>query len=302
MPARVNIGRKKAVRNHRRRRFDPRRKSNRSGNPIIRKAISKAKATTRKVNAKNKQLYRPSFIPASCVIKSKTLTGYSNVSLFGTSGVGESGDPIEWHLIRPLNLTRVSNAAPSKTDRQSDSIWARNTKFELNIFPSKAYHQNFQVRVCYGYFKGDVGVGSQQLSAATMKTIYPGITDKLNDKDNSGKTDFYWKWEKTLYLSPNFIYDSDLEEGDHMGNDRTLIANWRTKRLFLNFNYNRKQTYANSDADSLNGYLPIIAIQCKPQPGNNQFTRPSVPAGGETGAYPSPRMSVMSTTYFSDIH
>ena len=64
MAGRVNIGRKKATRNHRRRRFDARRKSNRSGNPIIRKAISKAKATTRKLMLKtsnyiDRHLYPP---------------------------------------------------------------------------------------------------------------------------------------------------------------------------------------------------------------------------------------------------
>jgi hypothetical protein len=271
-------------------------------NPIVRKALRKARRTQHKVNRKNKQLWRPSFIPASCIIKQHNAAGLDNAALFGTSGVGETGDPIEWHLIKPLDLTRASNATPDETARQSDCIWARNCKYSINVFPDKFLKQTFQIRVVYGYFKGDAAVGTQGLTAALMKGVYPDINDRLNDNDNDGKKDFYFKYQKIYTMTPRQIYDQDTEEGDHMGDDRVLVANWHPKFISGNFNFNRKQTYANADSDSLNGWMPIIAIQCKALPGGNQFTRPTVPGGSTTGAYPSPRFSIKATTYFSDVH
>ena len=272
------------------------------GNPIMKKAVKKAKKTQAQVARKNRQLWRPSFIPASSIIKQHNLTGYDNAALFGTSGVGESGDPIEWHLMKPLFLTRAGGTSPSETERQSDCIWARNCRFNIDVFPGKQVKQTFQLRVLYGYFKGDAGVGTQNLTAAAMKGIYPDIHDRPSDDESDGKKDFYWKHQRTYTMSPRQIYDEDTEEGDHTGADRVLVANWHPIHIKGNFNFNRKQTYSNADADSLNGWMPIIAIQCKPLPGGNSFTRPSVPGGGETGAFPCPRLHIKATTYFSDIY
>lgn len=274
--------------------------STHGANPIVRKAVKKAKRTQAQVHKKNRQLWRPSFIPASSVIKQHNAAGYDNAALFGTSGVGESGDPIEWHLIKPLFLTRAGGTAPDETNRQSDSIWARNCRWNIDIFPPKTCKQTFQIRIVQGYFKGDAGVGTQNLTQAVMKNIYPDIHDRLNDEDNTGKKDFYWKYQRTYTLSPKQIYDEDTEEGDHAGADRILVANWHPVHLKGNFNFNRKQTFANADADSLNGWMPVIGIQCKALPGGNQFTRPSVPGGANTGAFPCPRLHIKSTTYFSD--
>lgn len=271
-------------------------------NPIVRKALRKARKTQHKVNKKNKQLWRPSFIPASCIIKQHNAAGYDNAALFGTSGVGEAGDPIEWHLIKPLALNRSDSTAPDETNRQSDCIWARNCKWNISVFPDKFLLQTFQMRIVYGYFKGDSGVGTQGLTAASMKNIYPDINDRLNDQDNDGKRDFYWKHSKIYTVSPKQIYDQDTEEGDHMGADRVLVANWHPLHMSGNFNFNRKQTFSSGDSDSLNGWTPVIAIQLKTLPGGNQLTRPTVPGGGTTGAYPCPRLHIKSTTYFSDVH
>lgn len=273
-----------------------------AGNPIMKKAVKKARKTQAQVAKKNRQLWRPSFIPASSIIKQHVATGYDNASLFGSDGMLQPAtDPIEWHLIKPLQLTRAGGSTPDETNRQSDAIWARNCRFNIDVFPGKRCKQTFQIRILYGYFKGDSGVGTQGLTASSMKNIYPKIHDGSNDQDNDGKRDFYWKHQRTYTMSPKQIYDEDTEEGDHNGADRVLVANWHPLHIKGNFNFNRKQSFTNADADSLNGWMPIIAIQCKPLPGGTQFTRPTLPNGDDIGGSPSPRFHINSTTYFSDI-
>lgn len=239
--------------------------------------------------------------PTHAVIKCNRLSGYDDVSLFGTSSMQGSSDPIEWHMIHPLHLTRVSNAAPNDNARQSNTINARNCSVKFEVFPSKRLIQNFQIRICYGYWTGDAAAGTSQLTADMLKTIYPHINDTLFDRDTPAKQDFKWKYTRTYTLTPRQIYDEDTEEGDHAGADRTLVANWTPRRFKVNFKFNRRHTYANADADSLNGWQPIIAIQCKACPGGNQFTRPTVPGGADYGNYPGPRMSIASSTYFNDV-
>lgn len=257
----------------------------------------------RKVANKNKVLWRPSFIPASSVIKQDLLTGYDNQSLFGNDGVMQgSSDPIEWHFIRPLNLNRVAGTNPDDKARQSNAIWGRNTRLEWFCVPSKRNIHGFQMRVCYGYYKGDSNQAVQGLNVDNLKSLYPNINDKLNDRDHEGKSDFYWKSTKTYTFTATQVFDEDTEEGDHTGPDRTLVALHKPRKGFLNFRYNRKYTYETSDGDSLNGYMPIIAIQCKPLPGGAQLTRPTLPSSADVGANPSPRISISCSTYFSDIH
>lgn len=280
----------------------PRRRHN-TRNPVVRKAISKANKVTRKVQKKNRVTFRPSFIPASCIIKNLTLTGYDDQSLFGNDGVMQgASDPIEWHMIKPLNINRVAMTNPDPKARQSDSIWARNTKFKMEVFPSKRNIHGCQIRVVYGYYKGDSNQAIQGLSVDNLKSIYPKINDKLQDREHSGKQDFYWKNSQTWTFTPHQVFDEDTEEGDHTGVDRVLVALHKPHTFYANFNYNRKMTYENDDGDSLNGYLPIIAVQCKPIPGGSQLTRPTLPASADYGNNPSPRVSIDCSTYFSDIH
>ena len=241
--------------------------------------------------------------PVHAVVKSKTLTGYDNVSLFGSDGMLQPAtDPIEWHLIKPLNLNRVANTEPDDNDRQANTIFARNASCHMEVFPSKRYLGNFQIRICYGYFRGDNSVGSQTLTSTNMKTIYPEINTKLWDRDHAGKQDFKWKYQKTYTLCPRQVYDEDTEEGDHTGADRVLVANWMPRKFRMNFKFNRRHTFANSDGDSLDGWMPIIAIQCKQIPGGLQFTRPSLPTSADTGSNPGPRFEIATTTYWSDVH
>ena len=261
--------------------------------------VGKKKA---KAGSKPRRYKRKFTRPANAIVKCHNAAGYQDVSLFGSDGMLQpAGDPIEWHLIKPLALNRVANSAPDDNDRQSNTIYVRNCSTSIEVLPSKRYLGPIQIRLCMGWYKGDNAAGTQALTAANMKTIYPNINDHLFDRDHQGKQDFKWIWQRTYTLGPKNIYDEDTEEGDHTGADRVLVANWMPKKMKVNFRFNRKHTFANADADSLDGWQPLIAIQCKPLPGGLQFTRPTLPASADTGSNPGPRFVIKSATYFSDI-
>lgn len=276
------------------------RKSTGVKNPIMKKAVAKARRTQRKVNRKNKVTFKPSFIPASCIIKNNTLTGWDNQAVFGTAPAGgEAYDPKVWQIIRPLNLNRSATDYEGVA-RTTNAIWARNTKFDIEILPSKRCLGGFQFRMIYGYFKGDSNVATQGLTSDGLKTIYPHINSRLQDKEHAGKSDFYWKHKETHTIVPHQIFDEN--GSDDKTGDEVMVALYKPKTIYGNFHYNRKITYENSDGDSQNGWLPMIAFQCLPLPGHNGLTRPSVPSGADTGNNPCPRVSLRCSTYFSDIH
>ena len=237
------------------------------------------------------------------VIKGHKFAGHDDMSLFGTAPAGgESYDPKEWYIFSPLMLNRVSNATPSDTNRQSDTIFARNSRAEFQFIPSKRCIQGFQVRVCAGYFKGDDNKGTQGLVSNDLKVIYPEIHTKLQTKQNKATDDFKWNYSRTYTFVPKQIYDEDTEEGDHTGADRVLVALWTPKTIKVNFKYFAKKTFESADGDSLNGWNPIIALQCKPLEGGTAFTRPTLPASADVGVNPSPRIHSSMLTYFSDIY
>lgn len=271
-------------------------------NPIMKKAVAKARRTQRKVNAKNRVNFKPSFIPASCIIKNDTLSGWQDVSVFGTPDGGQT-DPTEWQIIRPLNMNRYAPTHQLAYDgkvRTTNAIWARNTKFDLEIMPQKTNLGGFQIRMIYGYFKGDSNVATQGLTAAGLKVLYPNINSRLSDREVEGKQDFYWKHKETHTIMPHQIYDENGSD-DKTGVE-AMVALYRPKTIYGNFHYNRKITYENSDGDSQDGWLPMIAFQVKPLPGLNQLTRPTIPSDPNHGNNPAPRLNLRCSTYFSDIH
>lgn len=241
--------------------------------------------------------------PSNMVVtKAHKFAGHDDMSLFGTAPAGgESYDPVEWYLFNPLTLNRVSNATPSDNNRQSDAIFARNTRGEFQFIPSKRCIQGFQVRVCTGFFKGDDNVGTQGLTKNILKTIYPDIHTKLSTKENPATDDFKWNYSRTYTFVPKQIYDEDTEEGDHTGADRVLVALWTPKTIKVNMKYYRKHTFESADGDSLNGWNPICCIQCKPLEGGTGFTRPTLPSSADVGVMPSPRIHSSMVTYFNDI-
>lgn len=276
----------------------PRRRSNRSSNPIIRKAQAKAAKTQRKVAKKNRVTYRPSFIPATCIIKNQTLANWQNQSIFGTNDGGQT-DPTTWQIIRPLNMNRVATDYDG-VNRTTNSIWARNTRYDIELMPAKKCLGGFQFRIVHGYFKGDSNVATQGLTAGGLAIIYPDINSRLSDRQHAGKSDFYIKHKETHTFVPQQIYDENGSD-DSVGAE-DMVALYRPRTFFNNFPYNRKITYENSDGDSQNGWLPFIAFQCKPLPGQNMLTRPNVPSGADHGTNPGPRVNLRCSTYFSDIH
>ena len=236
-------------------------------------------------------------------VKAHKFAGHDDMSLFGTAPAGgESYDPKEWYIFSPLMLNRVANSAPSQNNRQSDTIFARNSRAEFQFIPSKRCIQGFQVRVCMGYFKGDDNKGTQGLVSNDLKTIYPEIHTKLQTRENPATDDFKWNYSRTYTFVPKQIYDEDTEEGDHTGADRVLVALWTPKTIKCNFKYNSKKTYESADGDSLNGWNPIICLQCKPLEGGTGFTRPTLPASADTGINPGPRIHSSMLTYFSEIY
>lgn len=269
-------------------------------------AYNRRKARRTTVGKKRKAPVRRRGIPRGpgtmTVVKAHKFAGHDDMSLFGTApGGGESYDPKEWYFFSPLTMNRVSNAAPSEKDRQSDNIFAKNTRAEFQFIPSKRCIQGIQIRACYGYFKGDDNVGTQGLTTTILKAIYPDIHTKLQTKENVATADFKWNYQRTYTMIPRQIYDEDTEEGDHTGADRVLVALWTPKTIKLNMPYNRRQSYESADGDSLNGWNPIIAIQCKPLEGGTGFTRPTLPASADVGVNPGPRIHSSMVTYFTDL-
>lgn len=236
-------------------------------------------------------------------IKAHKFAGHDNMSLFGTAPAGgETNDPVEWYIFSPLMLNRVANSAPSQNNRQSDTIFARNSRAEFQFIPSKRCLQGFQVRVCSGFFKGDDNKGTQGLVKNDLKVIYPDIHTKLYTRENAATADFKWNYSKTYTFVPKQIYDEDTEEGDHTGADRVLVALWTPKTIKINQKHFSKKTYEGSDGDSLNGWNSIIAVQCKPLEGGTQFSRPTIPSSADTGNNPGPRIHSSMVTYFSEIY
>lgn len=236
-------------------------------------------------------------------VKAHKFAGHDDMSLFGIApSGGEIHDPKEWYIFAPLMLNRVANSAPSQNNRQSDTIFARNSKAEFQFIPSKRCIQGFQVRVVCGFFKGDDNKGTQGLVSNDLKTIYPDINTKLYTRENSATADFKWKYSKVYTFVPKQIYDEDTEEGDHVGADRVLVALWTPKTIHVNQKHFSKKTYESADGDSLNGWNSIIALQCKPLEGGTAFTRPTLPSQADNGTNPGPRIHSSMVTYFSEIY
>lgn len=270
----------------------------RSSNPVVRRAVAKANKKVAKARKNTRNFQKPSFVPATCIIKNNHLTGWQNQSVFGTNDGGQS-DPTTWQMIRPLNLNRVATDYDGK-NRTVNAIWARNTRYDIEIMPAKKCLGGFQLRVVHGYFKGDSNVATQGLTGSGMNVIYPNINSRLSDREHAGKSDFYFKHKETHTFTPSQIYDENGSD-DSIAAEQ-MVALYRPKTIYGNFNYNRKITYENSDGDSQNGWLPFIGFQCKPLPGQNMLTRPNLPSEADHGTNPGPRINLRCSTYFSDIH
>lgn len=215
----------------------------------------------------------------------------------------------KWKVLHPLNLSKQvgATAANDWGDRESSKIYAKNTTFQMRVTPDPLFLEPFYVRVLAGYFKGDDNVGTQGITEASMGVLYPEI-DSGKYTRNTGQRDFYWKYENTRLICPKQIYDSN-------GSDNATTAMGQVEAaepmkalvcpvdMKYNFIHNRVHSYEDSDGDSLQGWTPIIAIQCVPLQGSTKFDRKTLE--GDTtviGTRPGPILDIVMTSYFNDCH
>lgn len=164
------------------------------------------------------------------------------------------------------------------------------------------------MRLMAGYYKGDDNAGTQGagLLPVTLKTLYPEINEMPYTK-NAGQRDYYWKYKKTFNFCPKQLYDGVDETSLIAGQpDKSHVTNslWMPKTIKYNFRFNRVHEYEDADGDSLNGWTPLIVLQCMPLEGGTGFTRPDIESDQNTnkGASPSPVLHTSMITYFNDCH
>ena len=104
-------------------------------------------------------------------------------------------------------------------------------------------------------------------------------------------------------MCPKQLYDGD---GNYPGaeNDSQISkALWLPKEIRYNFKMNRLYDYESQDGDSLQGWMPLIAIQAKPLEGGTGWTRPDIVTDWEnSGAMQGPLLHTSMITYFNDCH
>lgn len=214
-----------------------------------------------------------------------------------------------FYTMFPLNLNRTNANAPANdwADRESSKIYARNCTFQMRVKPDNLFLEPFYIRILAGYFKGDDNVGTQGLTNASLKSLYPEIDTGIYTK-HTGQRDFYWKYQKRRLVCPKQIYDANGSDdadpipgvplsGEPM---RALVCPFT---MNYNFKFNRIHEYEGGDGDSLQGWTPVIAVQCLPLEGNDPFQRKTLE--GDTtkpGSRPGPILDIVATTYFNDCH
>lgn len=239
----------------------------------------------------------------SVIVKRHAFTGLDRIMPFGMNVSNVSLD--SFRLFFPLHLSKstANSNADDFNNRESNRIYARNCQFWCNIQPRTTCIEPFQIRIMAGYFKGDDNTGTGQLTSQALKTLYPEIND-LPYTRNTGQRDFYWKYTRTYNMCPKQLYngtDETYPAPDESQADRAL---WLPKDLKYNFRFNRLYDYEDDEGDSINGWTPLIAVQCLPLEGGTAFTRPDIETNisGNVGAYPGPLMHVSMVTYFNDCH
>lgn len=240
----------------------------------------------------------------SVIVKRHAFPGMDRIRPFGNSVdgliVGQT-----FRVFYPLLMAKsVSNSnADDFGNRESNRIYARNCKFTCNVQPPPTLTEPFQIKMMCGYFKGDDNIGTGQLTNAQLKTLYPEIHNFPYTK-NVGQRDFYWKYTKIITMCPKQLYngtDETYPAEDESQADRAL---WMPRTINYNFKFNKLFTYETDEGDALNGWVPLIALQCQPLEGGTAFTRPNNEAGfsDPKGANPGPLLHMNMVTYFNDCH
>lgn len=267
--------------------------------------VGTTKATKAQLT-KVKRLAVKTALNRSVIIKRHPFPGIDRVIPFGTSVSGLVSNQT-FKIFYPLQLPKSSanSNADDFNNRESNRIYARNCSFQCHIQPRSLTLEPFQIKMMCGYFKGDDNLGTGQLTEAQLKALYPEINN-LPYTRNNGQRDFYWKYVKTWTLCPRQLYDGVAEHMPGVMDDQSQVnrALWLPKQINYNFKFNKLFTYESDEGDALNGWMPLIAIQCLPLEGGTAFTRPDLEGdlSAAAGSYPSPTLHCSMVTYFNDCH
>ena len=278
--------------------------SRKSGRSLNRR--SKGSKRSKSISKKQVAKVAKKVSQQTTIIKRHAFAGLDQLCPYGTSPNGLFTGAT-FRVFLPLNISKDTSGSNSANlnARESARIFARNCQFQCNVQPSNQYLQPFQMRLMAGYYKGDDNAGTQGAGVlpATLKTLYPEINDMPYTK-NVGQRDYYWKYKKTFNFCPKQLYDGVDESNALGGEDASHVTNslWMPRTIKYNFRFNRVHEYEDADGDSLNGWTPLIVLQCMPLEGGTAFTRPNIESdqSNNKGAAPTPVLHTSMITYFND--
>ena len=256
----------------------------------------------------------------------------------GTSAQTLSGvltDSRHWSVFNPLYL-QATQGQHEPTDREDMRIYANNTQAEIELYFNKNNIHCTYVRCIYGYYKGLPNLNdSNMLDHSLMESLLPTHTSRLDPAQQTTKQ-FKILSDRTSLCVPKQLYDSNWSDdtqgaAEHIFGENPWTegqeithALWLPYKKKFNFKFNRQFTYQNSDADSIVGMNPFIAIGVFPCGDAPRFkSLPLAAANTYDGTFtytdtseqeavvrtvkitdtnnPSPALSVKLATYFKDI-
>lgn len=261
-------------------------------------------ARSKAQRAVNKLAIQRSVMNKTVITKKHLFPGISGIRPFGSDDNDQGViNNQTFYIFNPLNIEKTNTNAPADdwANRESSKIYARNTTFSMKVKPDNLFLEPFYIKVLAGYFKGDDNAGTQSLTPASLKSLYPDIDNGIYTK-HTGQRDFYWKYQKKRLVCPKQIYDSNGSDDQQLQSEpmRALVCPFT---MTYNFRFNRVHEYESTDGDSLQGWTPVIAVQCMPLEGNSPFQRRTLEGDLQVpGSRPGPILDVVMTTYFNDCH
>lgn len=237
-----------------------------------------------------------------------------------------------WQVYNPMFLPATSGQH-EPNDREDMRVYGINTRAEIELYMNKNNIDCCHVRVIYGYYRGLPNLNdSNMLDHNLLESLLPSHTARLDPAQGTTRQ-FKILSDRTSMMVPKQLYDSNWSDdtqgkaehifGENLITEGAEITNalWLPYKKTFNFRFNRQFTYQNSDADSIVGQNPFIAIGVFPCGDAPRFR--SLPLANEQtydGSFtytdaegtvrnvkitdsqnPSPALSVKLTTYFKDI-
>lgn len=291
------------------------------------KAIARQQALALKITKKKASVLINRPYGVQPVVNADQYTGTTAQTL---SGVLSSAT--NWQVYNPLYLPATSGQH-EPNDREDMRIYALNTRAEIEVYLNKNNIDCCYIRVMYGYYRGLPNLNdSNALDHNLLESLLPTHASRLDPAQGTTKQ-FKILSDRTSLLVPKQLFDSNWSDdtqgkaehifGENLLTEGAEITNalWLPYRKRFNFKFNRQFTYQNSDADSIIGQNPFIAIGVFPcgdaprfrslplaneQTYNGEFTYTTAEGQIETvkitdSQNPSPALSVKLTTYFKDV-